>query len=189
MTTTQRFRIVIALDRSEYAEIVLEHGLDQAARHDAPDIHFITIADETDPTLDPTKEWLATSVLEGLDSFATDRVDWRTRLHVRRGRPAEQIAELAGEVEADLLVVGRFGAHGRHGSTADRVLALAPCPTLVVGLTGRVGADAQCPDCVAARAASGGDRWFCAAHSAPDRHRLTALLPGGGSLSHGGPLW
>ena len=37
------FRLVVALDLSEYAEIVLEYALDQAARHSAPDIHFVHV--------------------------------------------------------------------------------------------------------------------------------------------------
>ncbi|GAB4481347.1 MAG: universal stress protein [Burkholderiaceae bacterium] len=55
---------------------------------------------------------------------------------VRYGRPAPQIAAAARELGADLLVVG---AHGEHpvrdlvmGSTAQKLLRIAPCPLLVV---------------------------------------------------------
>jgi len=184
-----RYRIVIALDDSEYSEIVLEHALDQASRHDAPDLHVLAVVDDrTDMTI--TKTWLATEVLEGLDAFRAGRPDWRTRLHVRCGDPAEEIANLAAEIDADLVVIGRYGLHHPRHSVADAVVAKAICPALVVGLTGHpVDVEAACAACVAVREDSDGERWFCAAHSAPDRLWLSTLVPSSVALTHGGPLW
>ncbi len=55
---------------------------------------------------------------------------------VRYGRPAAQIAAAARELDADLLVVGAHGAHPVRdlvmGSTAQKLLRIAPCPLLVV---------------------------------------------------------
>jgi nucleotide-binding universal stress UspA family protein len=181
-----RFRIVAALDRSEYAEIVLEHAIDQAARHDAPDMHFLTvISTDDDPEL--AKVWLATQVLQGLETLGAAASDWRSRLHVTCGVPAEEIANLAATLRADLMVIGRFGIHERTGSIADSVLALATCPTLVVGLTDRsFERQEQCAKCVAVREESDGERWFCDEHASPGRSHFTALIPstgiGGGSL-------
>jgi nucleotide-binding universal stress UspA family protein len=186
--TIVRSPIVIALDDSEYADIVLQHGLDQAARHDAPDLHVITVVDGARRDLDPFKDALARRVIEGLEAFG-DRSSWRTRIHVRCGKPAEEIANLAGEISARLLVIGRFGANHRWRSVADRVLELAPCPTLVVGLTGHeITAVPQCPDCVRVRAESDGEVWFCERHVAPDRMRLTLLVPPTTSDLRGG-IW
>lgn len=183
-----RYPIVIALDASEYSEIVLEHALDQAARHDAPDIHVITVVKNVDDDLDEIKNRLARSVIEGLDTFRGGRPDWRTRIHVRAGKPAEEIANLAGEVKARLLVIGRYGTHHWFRSVADRVLELVSCPTLVVGLTGReLESQDQCDACVKIREDSDGVSWFCAEHASPGRMRLTELVPGSTS-SHGG-VW
>lgn len=186
---SRRYRIVIALDDSEYAEIVLEHALDQASRHDAPDLHVLAVVDEREDLV-ATKTWLAKSVLEGLDAFRAGRPDWRTRLHVRCGDPAREIANLAAEIDADLLVIGRYGLHHPKRSVADAVIATATCPTLVVaGLTGHVvEAEPQCPTCAATREDSDGERWFCAEHSAPDRMRLSMLVSWPTTLTHGGPL-
>ena len=183
-----RYRIVIALDGSEYSEIVLEHGLDQAARHDAPDLHILAVVH--DPSeCDATKTWLATAVLEGLESFRSGRPDWRTRLHVRVGRPAEEIPDLAAEVDADLLVIGRYGHHSRH-ALSDAIVAAATCSTLIVGLAGHVvEPELPCAGCAAVREQSDGERWFCAAHAAPDRLRLSALLPSSAHPAGGGLLW
>jgi universal stress protein A len=164
-----RYRIVCALDLSEYAEIVLEHALDQAARHEQPELHFVTVTSDDIPG---TKERLAELVLEGLDSFRDHHNDWRARLHVRVGKPEEEIVALAEDVEAELIVIGRFG-----GSTARRVLDLADCPVLAINLSERqVDAQPQCPDCVRIRAESDGETWFCARH-AGDRPTSTLLLP------------
>ena len=174
MQHPRRFGIVVALDLSEYSEIVLEHALDQAARHDAPDLHLLTVVD-SGGDLEDTKKAMAALVLPALGD--PDCTDWSARLHVRAGRAAEEIANLAAEVRADLIVVGRFGLHHRGtrlGSVASRVLDAATCPTLVVGLTDdSPDAIASCTDCVIARAESEGERWFCAAHAAPDRVATT----------------
>jgi len=185
--TLERFRIVVALDQTEYAEVVLEHALDLAARHDATDLHLVTVLDRR-ADLEAEKQRVEQLVREGLETFH-HRPELRTRLHITVGRPAEEISALAADVRADMLVIGRFGAHGRK-SVSERVLETAPCPTLVVKLTEQpVEAHEQCPDCVAVREDSGGEVWFCKTHADSDRFRLTTLLPSSGSLSHGGPLW
>lgn len=183
--TEPRHRIVVALDLSEYSEIVLEHALDQAARHDGPDLHFLLVVDRED--VDVAKQRLAELVLPSLDNLKS--AQWRVRFHIRPGKAAEEIANLAGELDAHLIVLGRFGTHHPHrriGSVAARVIDLAPCPTLVVGLPGDV-AGAQCAACAEVRSASSGERWFCDAHVG-DRMRLSSLVVPG-SRWVGGPMW
>lgn len=185
--STHRYRMVVALDTTEYAEAVLEHALDQAARHDAPDLHFLTVVDDA-AACDEAKAKLARLVIEGLDTFRHGKPGWYSRLHVRVGKPDEEIANLAAEVQADLLVVGRFGQH--RGRIVADILAAAGCPALVVGLTEHpVEAQAQCPACVAVRADSDGERWFCAEHSTTGQLRLSTRLPMSTQGLPGGPLW
>lgn len=53
---------------------------------------------------------------------------------VREGRPAEVLADLARETDADLVVVGahgRWGAWTGPGSTADALAAASPVPVLL----------------------------------------------------------
>jgi nucleotide-binding universal stress UspA family protein len=183
-----RYRIVVGLDLSDFSEIVLEHAIDQAARHDAPDLHFISVvADHAD--LDDVKARLAQLVLPALDDL--DCADWQVRLHVSLGKPAEEITNLAAELRAHLIIVGRFGMshrRGRIGKVAGQIIDLAPCPTYVVALSDQSpDTEAQCPDCVTARIESEGEVWFCAAHRG-DRARLsTMIIPGASSL--GGLMW
>jgi nucleotide-binding universal stress UspA family protein len=190
MQRDPHFRIVVALDLSEYSEIVLEYALDQAARHSAPDIHFVHVVDD-ERHAEAAKRRLEEAALSSLDTVRGPT--WRARLHVRTGKPHVEIIALAAEVDAHLIVCGRFGVHRswrNRGSVARRVLEHAHCPVLAVNLVDRPVQLAQCADCVAVRAASDGERWFCDAHSAPDRESAMmstsfTSLPRTG----GGPLW
>ena len=180
--TARRYRIVVALDLSEYAEIVLEHALDLAARYAAPDLHFVTVVeDDAKADLVDVKNRLADLVLGGLESFGNKGPDWHARLHVRAGKADDEIVALAEDVDADIVVLGRFGLHRPKktlGSIAFRVLANAPCPVLAINLLDRAPEPPQCAKCVQTRADSDGERWFCDEHSAPDRVTLaTTSLP------------
>ena len=60
----------------------------------------------------------------------------RISAHFRFGDPAREIAQLATELNADLVVVGTQGRTGIGrmvlGSTAERVVRMAPCTVLTV---------------------------------------------------------
>ena len=185
----RNFRIVVALDGSQYSEIVLEHALDQAARHEATDLHLVTIANSADD-IERRQRWIAQTALTGLDDFAQHQGQWRTRLHVRVGKVAEEIGDLAGEVDADLLVIGHFGVSDGRKSVAGRIIERVSCPTLIVGLAGHaVEASPQCPDCMAVREKTDGERWFCDRHRGHEDLRLSTLVGRGGPSMHGGTLW
>lgn len=175
----RRYRIVVGVDLSEYSDIVLDHALDQAARHQAPELHFLTVREKRKPSNDDVKQALWERVYPALETFNRHGTDWRARLHVRRGKPAEQLAMLAAEIRGDLLVIGHFGLH--HPRPTDhnlpnRVLQAAPCPTLVVGMPEAMDL-AQCPMCVAVREDTEGDRWFCPDHAASSKvdHATTPM--------------
>lgn len=59
------------------------------------------------------------------------------QVHRRHPVAADAIVQYADEVDADLIVMGTHGRSGFNrltlGSTAERVLRLAPCPVLTVG--------------------------------------------------------
>jgi len=185
--TESTYAIVVAVDLEELSSIVVEHALDQAARHDAPDLHFLTVVEKADD-IDATKRRLADLVLPSIS--AIDRSDWTLRLHVRAGKIAEELAALAAEVGAQLIVIGRFGVHHPHrnlAKTAAEIVELAPCPVLVAALV----EDPQrispiCPDCAKVRVESSGERWFC------DRHRgdrVSTRVPFGSGFTGSNQLW
>lgn len=171
MRRPRRYKIVVGIDLSEYSDIVLEHALDQAARHDAPEIHLLTVREKRKPSSDEVKQALWERVYGPLEAFNRHGTDWRAQLHVRRGKPDEQIAQLAAEIRADLIVIGQFGLHNPRSAAKNlpnRILHAAVCPTLVVGMP-EVLDTKQCPVCVAVREDSDGETWFCDEHSASGR--------------------
>src|SRR5688572_5380278 len=131
-------RILIALDRSEYSEIVIEHGIDQAVRRGATDVHVVTVVSDANE-IEASRTWLNGVMNEALDDF---QYSVPFALHVRCGIPAVAIASLAIELSPDLLVVGRFRAR----SISDEVLELVDTPTLVIGIEGHV-LEPQCQAC------------------------------------------
>ena len=60
----------------------------------------------------------------------------RVQEHLSARLPAEEVAAIAGDVGADLIVIGTRGLGGiKHvllGSVAERTIRLAPCPVLTV---------------------------------------------------------
>jgi nucleotide-binding universal stress UspA family protein len=179
LARVRRYRIVVGLDlSSEYSEIVLEYALDQAARHDCPELHIVTVREHRKPTAEDVKQALWEHVYSSLETFNRHGTDWRARLHVRRGKPAVEIVELSAEVAADLVVIGRFGGHHRkpsRNSIYNRILISATCPTLVIGLPEPSDAR-QCPVCVAVRSETEGENWFCEEHHASPR-KAPAITP------------
>jgi len=103
------------------------------------------------------------------------------RAHQRLEVPSEEIAQLAADVEADLVVVGTHGRRGLTrmmlGSVAEATVRLAPCPVLVVrpkALPASVPAiQPPCPLCIEARRASGGKEYWCEQHSQHHGQRHT----------------
>lgn len=158
-------KILTALDRSEYSEIVLERGLDQATRHPNAELHFATaIADKRDEEL--VRSALDATVREALDAFGQRGRPYT--VHVVTGRPAPAICVLANRLGADLLVVGRFHVP----STGDTIVSLAPCPIMVVGPDG-VELEPQCHDCERVRHDTDAEQLFCAKH----QNGLPDLVP------------
>jgi hypothetical protein len=96
--------------------------------------------------------------------------------HLRLEAPAEEIAQTAADLEADLVVVGTHGRRGISrlllGSVAEAVVRLAPCPVFVVrpkALPAEVPQiEPPCPRCVEARVASAGKEYWCEQHR--ERH-------------------
>jgi nucleotide-binding universal stress UspA family protein len=96
-------------------------------------------------------------------------------IHLRTGKPVREIVQLATEVRADLIVLGSHkGPHLKSwllGSTAERLVATAPCPVLIAAPKAKAAEvhepeiEPACPDCLRVRASSDGDAWWCERHA------------------------
>jgi nucleotide-binding universal stress UspA family protein len=187
---SRRYRIVVGVDLSEYSEIVLEHALDQAARHQLPELHFLFVRERAHRrrSLEELRQRLSSLVWPALQTFNLHYTSWRARLHVRSGKPEEEIASLAHDVLADLIVMGQFGLHNPRQTLKtlpSRVLLAAPCPTLVVGMPYAMQASPICNACAQVREDTDGENWFCATHHGGERieHVVTPMTTwSGGSL-------
>jgi hypothetical protein len=90
--------------------------------------------------------------------------------------PGFEIAQLAADVNADLVVLGTHDRRGlQHlvfGSVAENVARLAPCSVLVVRPKTiphpMPAIEPPCPRCLAARAESNGTQFWCEQHR--ERH-------------------
>jgi nucleotide-binding universal stress UspA family protein len=95
-------------------------------------------------------------------------------MHLQLLDPAHAIAQLASDLEANLVVVGTHGRKGLSrfllGSVAEAVVRLSPCPVLVVRPVGARSAvhspaiEPPCPDCLQTRAATAGEELWCERH-------------------------
>ncbi len=181
-----RYRIVVGVDLSEYSDLVIEHALDQAARHDRPEMHFLNVKEARKLSSEDAHRRLGALVYPALETFNRYATGWRVRLHIRTGKPDVEIAGLAADVRADLIVLGAFGLH--HGARSlrtlpSRVLQNAVCPTLVTTMPHAQDTSPHCPYCDAVREDTDGERLFCEQHRGD---RLTVTSPtttwSGGSM-------
>jgi nucleotide-binding universal stress UspA family protein len=190
--------IVVAVDYSESGDLALERALELGLEKQPANVHVINVLPvaRTGSAQDASATTWAgslpsiTEAAEELRSYLELRIAaFRSkhagedltflgalRAHQRVDIPSQEIAQLAADVEADIVVVGTHSRRGiarvMLGSVAEATVRLAPCPVLVVrpkALPAPVPAiQPPCPRCVEARKASGGQQFWCEQHS--ERH-------------------
>jgi nucleotide-binding universal stress UspA family protein len=110
----------------------------------------------------------------------------RVIAHVRIGRPDGEIAQLASDIHADLVVVGAQEKRGFIrsilGSVAHSLVRIAPCPVLTcrsqeTPLSEQI--EPRCIDCLSVQRESDHARLWCARHSQhhPRAHTYHAVPP------------
>lgn len=145
--------VVVGFDFSDTGDHALEHAVRLATRQHA-EPHVVHVAAAVGPMLrlelpdqvvtvgvPEASDRLRAAVEARFDLFR-DRygdalIDFeRAVTHVRVGTPAEEIAQLAADLGADLVIVGTHGRRGFRrllvGSVAESTVRMAPCPVLVV---------------------------------------------------------
>lgn len=130
--------ILFAVDFSDMTDAVLRTAKEAAAERDGASVHAVCVIEDTDALgarRDCTKE------LAKLEEALGARVDAEfgkgtVTVHARAGKPAQEIADTAASIRADLIVIGRHGHSGPRewlvGTVPTRVLQLARCSVLVV---------------------------------------------------------
>jgi nucleotide-binding universal stress UspA family protein len=175
--TANAFTLVIGNDFSEASGFAFDQAALVGRRIPESDLHVVHVI-EGDVSAERMQQLASqlrlyieekVAVLGGLERQAVG-------IHVRCGQPARELAQLAKDVGADLLVVGaRKRPHLKQlvlGSVAERLLLAAPCPVFVAGPMPASQDNAHepaieptCVECFQARRESAGRRWWCARHA------------------------
>lgn len=186
----ETFKIVVGIDFSDTSLCALDEALAQAAARPQAELHFASVLDGDHAEMMPLEQRHVSLVqlsdelhdrLEGLVRTAMTPFNLNRAnpvpafVHVRVGPIAEQLAALATELRANLLVVGTHGRRGVKrwvmGSVAEKTVRLAPCPVLVFrpsdfhAMDKVPAIEPACPDCVASRERTNGAQWWCEAHT------------------------
>jgi len=190
--TSKPYLILVGIDYSTASELALQRALELAAAQSNAELHVVHVVPASGdvasnenmelPSIDPQAyEKLQTYVGVSIGTFvkkqngAADKPP-RVVSHLRIHAPAQEIAQLASDLEADLVVVGMYGRGSVTrfflGSVAESVARLAPCPVLVFRPKGLPPEypkiEPPCPRCVEARTSSDGKEYWCAQHR--ERH-------------------
>ncbi len=144
MSWLPRRSVLVPVDFSDASREAIRVGLELA---ESPDrvhlVHVLPPLDSISPGVvwgEITDERRANSVRAFFKEFAQrEGIPPEVTLVVRIGDPGLDVAEYAGEIAADLIIVSSHGYHGIRrllmGSTAERILRHAPCPVLVLRRT------------------------------------------------------
>jgi nucleotide-binding universal stress UspA family protein len=139
-------RILCPVDFSNPSRRALHYAAALASREGAV-LHVLYVVPAVMPlpvpilmvAAGPARVDARTAALEALDAFVANAALPQPPITiVRDGPPVDAILACAADLGADLLVLGSHGRDGLghllFGSTAERVLHKAPCPTLIVPL-------------------------------------------------------
>ncbi|HET9958199.1 MAG TPA: universal stress protein [Polyangiaceae bacterium] len=195
MQHSKPYLIVVGVDYSKTGDLALERAFELATERENAEVHIVYVLQTLsalapvelgvgiggpDPSLvKEASEQLRKYAERKLDEFKSKfagtgkkRLFERAVSHLRLDAPAQEVAQLAADLEADLVVVGTHGRKGATrllvGSVAEGVVRLAPCPVLVVREK-RVHEEGPkieppCPDCLEIRRTSNNKELWCARH-------------------------
>ena len=133
--------LLVPIDFSPASMQMLNYAAAFAKRFNA-NVHLVHVYPPDEAALVPGAGDLMRQTAEEFfsDQLLVHRKQVRSFLpqnyHVRSGIAYQEICELAREIQADLIVLATRGHTGLKrvllGSTAERVVRMAPCPVLVI---------------------------------------------------------
>jgi nucleotide-binding universal stress UspA family protein len=138
--------IVVGTDGSEPADAAVGVAIELARRFDAV-LHLVNVVKAAPSGMPVTQVGSSVAVVGDADmtravqdaahavlaNASAGADDVQVERHIAGGSPAEALTDLAGRVDADLIVVGSKGMTRRLiGSVPNSVAHGAPCSVLVV---------------------------------------------------------
>jgi nucleotide-binding universal stress UspA family protein len=135
--------IVVATDFSQYADKALLRTVDLARRFNSK----VVLTHVIDPLAYSVALNGEPFILRRIKIYVQDRLNYHAEvlrreeipfeLVLREGMVRESLCDLVRDRDADLLVVGSHGEQrfdrDACGSTAEKILRVAPCPVLIMG--------------------------------------------------------
>jgi nucleotide-binding universal stress UspA family protein len=137
-------KIAVGTDGSDTAAQAVAMAAAIAKRYDADVILLSAFGEAGGARMDADQDetqWAHSPAARVREVLARTREDLERdgvgcRVLVDEGDPADVLVRLAGECEADLLVIGNRGMHRRIlGSVPNKVTHRAPCSVIVVKTT------------------------------------------------------
>ena len=144
-------RVLVPVDFSDYAKLALAYAAELTSLFDA-EMHLLHVVDEVVypdfyppvmPSGGAVTDELREQSLERLKGLLQDvpASGRPAHVHVRAGRAASAIADVASELQADLVVLASHGltglSHMLLGSVSEQVVRRAPCPVFTVKAFGK----------------------------------------------------
>ncbi len=182
--------ILVGVDYSEPSSTALLRAFDYAEARSG-ELHAVHVLDPSDRVSDSNlvgenedprlREFVGNQLKFWMESHPASKMSTIV-LHIVAGRPANEIVELAADLNAEVVVVGTHGRNGVKrillGSVAERLVRLCSTPILVIPHADAVDTAVPaiappCPQCVEARRASGGKELWCEEHSGRHGRRHT----------------
>jgi nucleotide-binding universal stress UspA family protein len=172
---TAKLVVVVGLDFTDADGPAFDQAARIAQRVPGSELHLVHVFD-TAPSAERSRD-LASHLRLYVDEKSAIAAGLRgisVGIHLRAGKAVREILQLATEVQADFIVVGSHkGPHIKDwvvGSTVERLMSGSDFPVLVAAPKVKAekiepAIEPPCPQCVQARAASGGKQWWCDRHS------------------------
>ncbi len=180
--------IIVGVDFETDGDMALAGAMALASDRDLAEVHLVFAdsaqANANDPRGGQARgeellgklEDAARQAHENLNAIVGHKVKKITLMsHYRVGAPANEVVQLAVDLDADLIVVGTHGRRGVSrlvmGSVASTILKKARCPVFVVRPkdhqnVGEVPEiEAPCPNCLDTRSKTFGKQMWCERHA------------------------
>ena len=192
MARSQQRTVLVGIDYSETGQLALRRALSLA---DGGTLHVVHVIEHATPIavpgmpipVPPTQPALEDAAA-ALQRYVEEQVGAtlggteppnvsRVVSHLAVGIPADEVVQLASDLDADLIVVGTHGRRGVQrfmlGSIAERVVRMATCPVLVERPKATPKDEVPrieppCPSCAETRQRTQGSELWCAQHR--ERH-------------------
>ncbi|HEY5375415.1 MAG TPA: universal stress protein [Polyangiaceae bacterium] len=182
-----KYVVVVGVDYTPASDLAFEEALAITSRRVDAHLHVVHVRSRSRSSSPDVEAQTSSEDKRDLQTYVAQRVSAfrachartpfeRLFYHLRRDEAWRQIAQLAADVEADLIVVGTHDRNGLPrfllGSVAEVVTRLAPCAVLVARPKA-VSAPAPsieppCPRCIEVRAATNCAELWCEQHG--ERH-------------------